>query len=208
MNRLDINWKPTRYRSRHPSWAGHDLVVLPHMGYLICNGMVWSRWSWSDFAPSETGEIRKMHTLNEMINPQVIHEKHEIYMYQCPALGKHRRTVGLRGLSCEIDTISDIQSGYYNVHEDIMHHAWSRQLTDCSTYIQSKTRIIQNYFKRRNRSLYLHNIRKIKTLQDVATKLPTEVIKYITELFVKNPNISDMTNRKQHPLMLMIETNL
>ena len=110
------------------------------------------------------------------------------------------------GLSCEIDTISDIQAGYYNVHEVTMHHAWSRQLTDCSTYIQSKTRIIQNLFKRRNRSLYLHNIRKLRMFQDVASKLPTDVIKYITVLFVKNLNISDMVD--QHPPMLTIETGL
>ena len=168
--------------------------------------MVWSRWCWSDFAPSETGQIRKMHSLNEMIYHQVIHEKREIYLFQCPALEKHRRTIGLGGLSCEIDTISDIQAGYYNIHEVTMHHRWSRQLTDCSTYIQSKTRIIQNLFRRRNRSLYLHNIRKLKMFQDVASKLPTDVIKYITVLFVKNLNISDMVD--QHPPMLTIETGL
>ena len=197
MNRVEINWKPTRYRSRHQSWAGHDLVVLPHMGYLICNGKVWSCWCWS-------GEIHKMHSLNEMIYHQVIHDQREIYMHQCPALGKHRRTIGLRGLSCEIDTTSDIQAGYYDVHEVTMHHAWSRQLTDCSAYIHSKTRIIQNLFRRRRIPFYLQNIRKIKTFQDVASYLTMDVIKHITESFVKSLDTSNV----QHPQMLTIETEL
>ena len=209
MNRLEINWKPTRYRSRHPCWAGHDLVVLPHMGYLICNDTIWTRVSPFDFEESADGVISKIHSLSETINKEVIDKKREIRVRRTPAFRIYKRTIGLWKLECEIDTVCDIETGIYDAQEDIMHTPFtSRAITDCSIFILSKIRIIQNLFKRRGISLYLHNIRKLKMFQDVASKLPTEVIKYITELFVKNLNISNTINQNQHPPMLTIETEL
>jgi hypothetical protein len=162
-----------------------------------------------DFEESGDGVISKIHSLNETINEEVIDKKREIRVRRTPAFRIYKRTIGLWKLECEIDTVCDIETGIYDAQEDIMHTPFtSRAITDCSIFILSKIRIIQNLFKRRGISLYLHNIRKLKMFQDVASKLPTEVIKYITELFVKNLNISNTINRNQHPPMLTIETEL
>jgi hypothetical protein len=108
------------------------------------------------------------------------------------------------GLSIETDTIWDIVTGFYDVREDTMHTCeWSRSITDCSAFVQSKIRIIQNLFRRRRIPFYLRNIRKIKAFQDVTSYLPVDVIKYITELFVES---LDTSNMLQHPPMLTIET--
>jgi hypothetical protein len=179
------------------------------MGYLICNDTIWTRVSHFDFEESGDGVIRKIHSLNETINEEVIDKKRELCVRRTPANRIYKRTIGLWKVECEIDTLCDIQTGIYDAQEDIMHTPFtSRQITDCSMFVLSNIRIIQNLFKRRGISLYLHNIRKLKMFQDVASKLPTEVIKYITELFVKNLNISNMINRNQQPPMLTIETEL
>ncbi len=159
-----------------------------------------------DFEKSGDGKIRKIHSLNEMINAEVIDKKRELCVRRTPAFEVYKRTIGLWKLECEIDTLCYIETGIYDAREDMMHTpVTSRQITDCSMFVLSNIRIIQNLFKRRAISLCLHNIRKLKMFQDVASKLPTELIKYITELFVKNLNKSDI----QHlSAMLTIETEL
>jgi hypothetical protein len=209
MNRLENDWKPTRYRSRHPCWGGSDLVVLPHMGYMICNGVVWTRCHPYDWQDRVDGEIHSIHSLREMIKYQVIHEGHEIFVCRRPAFAlNRRRIIGLRGLFCEIEGACNIRSGFYDVHEDTMHTRWSTAITDCSAFIQSKTRIIQRLFRRRRTPVHMWNIRKIKTFQDSVSCLPIDVIKHITESFVKSLDSSHGLDRNQYSEMLTIETEL
>ena len=129
---LEMNWKQTRYRSRHPCWAGCDIIFLPHMSYLICNGMIWTRLSHLDFEESADGEIRRIHLLSELINKEVIQNKREIFVRRTQCRILHKRRIGLMGLSIETDTIWDIVTGIYDVREDTVHTCeWSRSITDC-----------------------------------------------------------------------------
>ncbi len=207
MNRLEIDWKPTRYRSRHPCWAGGDLVFLPHMSYLICNGMIWcQRLSPFDFQVSADGEVHRINVLSELINKEVIHKKHEIFLRRTQCRLWHKMRIGLMGLSIETDNYWDILTGFHDEQEDTMHPTWSRQLTDCSAFVHSKIRIIQRLFRRRRTPVHMWNIRKIKTFQDVACYFPIDVIKHVTESFVESLASSNVLKQNQHPPMLTIET--
>ncbi len=164
----------------------------------ICNGVIWTRLHPCDFQMSDCGEIRKIHSLNEMINHQVIHEGREIFVTRGPAFAIHRsRRTRFWGLFCEIATVCDIHAGSCDDHGNILHHAWSRQITDCSAFVQSKTRIIQRLFRRHRMPVHMRNIRKIKTFQDSVSCLPIDVIKHITESFVKSLDSSDVLDRNQ-----------
>ena len=172
------------------------------MGYLICNGVIWTRLHPYDWEDKGDGEICKIHTLNEMINKQVIHEGREIFVRRRSTFAiDRRRLVGLRGLFWETDTFCDIGAGFYDVHEDTMHSLWSWAITDCSGFVQSKTRIIQRLFRRQRMPDRMRNIRKIKAFQDVACYLPIDVIRHVTESFVNSAD-------SQHHPILTIETKI
>jgi hypothetical protein len=159
-----------------------------------------------DFEITPNG-VRKIHSLNETINEDIIQKKREIFICQRFIPVQNWRTIGLRGLSCEINSTWDIQTGYYDIHGDrMLACGWSRQITDCSAFVKSKIRIIQAVFRRHRIPIHLKNIRKIKMFQDVASYLPVDVIKHITESFVKSLYTSK--NVPQCPPMFTIETEL
>jgi hypothetical protein len=174
------------------------------MGYLTCNGVIWTRLSHFDFEESADGEIRRIHTLNEKIRDEVVHKKREIFVTRMPFRAEHERKIGLRGLSCGIDTICEIHTGFYDAREDKAQACWySGQITDCSAFVQSKTRIIQKLFRRRRRPFYLQNIRNIKAFQDAVSCWPTDVVKRIAESYVESQNTSI-----PRTAMLTVETEL
>ena len=209
----DMDWLPTRYRSRHPSWAGSDLVILPHMGYLVCNDKTWSRLSLVDFDPDS---LHKAYSLNARINKGVIDKNHEIFMRCTPIAWTQSHLIGLRNIHCEIDSVCELGTGDYSVHEDRIlsgTYGFRGLIVDCTALLQSKTRIIQKLFRHRrwchSIPIYSQNIRKIKAFQEAVSCLPDDVMETIIELFVKSlDDRSDVINRNKHPSMLVIETEL
>ena len=209
----DMNWLPTRYRSLHPCWAGRDLVVLPHMGYLVCNDRIWSRLFILDFDPDS---FHKAYSLNSRINKEVINKKREIFMKCAPINEPCTHLIGLRNIFCEVNSVCAIQTGDYDVHDNRElpdTYGFGGLIIDCTALFQTKIRIIQRLFRckrwRQFIPIYLQNIKKIKTFQEAVSCLPVDVMENIIELFVTSSlKGSNVINGYKHQPMLTIETEL
>jgi len=206
-----IHWQATQYKSAHPCWNGLHFTVLPHMGYLLWNDMVWSWLSVEDY-DVEAGN--KTHSLNKRINTELIEKKREISMRFTPFHPRQTRKIGLLGLTCEIDKLCYIQTVNYDVNSITSPQTvgFGRQITDCTLLIHSKILVIQRLFRyqrwTRAISLKPSNVEKIKTLQHTLCHLPCDVVDMIIETFLASLGKSNVIKRDENPPMLTIKTEL
>lgn len=182
------------------------------MGYLIWNGMVWSRLCIHDF---DHDLIRKVHSLNERINHELIENKREIFMQCTPIDTKCTRTIGLRKVVCEIDKLYQLQTGDYSVYEnrELPHtYGFGGQITECTLLIHSKTRTIQKLFRhqrwRRSIPVRIQNLSKMRTFQDVMSYIPADVTEFIVGSFLASLENSHVIHGNQRPPVITIETEL
>lgn len=77
LNSTGMQWLLTSYSSPHPSLSGHRLVVLPHMGYVMCNGQVWSYMDPREF---DRNTLSKLRSLNHTLYEEVVNKKRELLL--------------------------------------------------------------------------------------------------------------------------------
>jgi hypothetical protein len=205
-----IHWQVTQYKSVHPCWNGLNFTVLPHMGYLLWNETIWSCLSIEDY---DMKSMCKTHSLIKRLNTELIEKRREISVRSTPLLLRQARKIGLLGLSCEIDKLCYIQTGKYDIQNNItLPMGFGRQITDCTSLMHSRVRVIQRSFRHRRWIRLISrrpsNIEKIKTLQSALFHLPCDVIDMIIDKFLTSLSKSYVINRDEHPPVLTIETEL
>jgi hypothetical protein len=213
-----MQWLLTSYRSPHPSLSGHDVVILPHMGYIMCNGQVWSHL---DLRAFDRSTLCKLTSLNHTLHEEVVHKKREILLvnapFGTPGRMSEQRRIGIRRVYCEIDSLWYIETKDYDMHTDRYYwnphqptSTFNFQIEKCTELIQTCVRRIQRALRHRRwlRSYpnQIQCITRIKAFRICASYLPCDVIDRI-EAHLLRPEGSSF-QRKEHRPMCRIETEL
>jgi hypothetical protein len=211
-----MQWLLTSYSSPHPSLSGHPLVVLPHMGYVMCNGQVWSHLDHREF---DQTTLSKLTSLNHTLYEEVVNKKREVFLvnapFGTPGRLSERRRIGIHRLYCDIDSLwyietkdYDSESGRYYWNPCQKSGTFNFQIEKCTEMIALCVQRIQKLFRHRQwlRSYptQVRYIRHIKTFRNYASHLPCDVIDNIERQLLR----PDLFQRKKDRPMITVETEL
>ena len=211
-----MQWLLTSYSSPHPSLSGHKLIVLPHMGYVMCNRQVWSYLDPREFNHTT---LSKLTSLNHTLYEEVVNKKREVLLvnasFGTPGRSSERRRIGIRRLYCEIDSLwyietkdYDSESGRYYWNPCQKTGTFNFQIEKCTEMIELCVRRIQKLFRHRQwlRSypMQVRCIRHIKTFRICASYLPCDVIDHIEKQLLW----PGLFQRKKDRPMITVETEL
>ena len=209
-----MQWLLTSYSSAHPSLSGHNLVVLPHMGYVMCNGQVWSYLDAREF---DRTTLAKLTSLNHTLYEEVVNKKREVLLvnasFGTPGTLSERRRIGIRPLYCEIDSLWYIETKDYDSGSGRYYcnrfGTFNFQIEKCTDVIELCVRRIQKLFRHRQWLRSFGYIRNINTFRMYASYLPCDVIDHIEKqlllpglfqraLCADRPMITVKTERFKH----------
>ena len=152
-----MQWLLTSYRSPHPSLSGHCLVILPYMGYVMCNEQVWSHFDLREF---DLVSLSKSTSLNHTLYEEVMNKQREVLLVNSSfgTVGKvlERRRIGIRQLYCNIDSLWYIETKDYD--SSTSQYYWNPQhksgtfnfqIEKCTEVVESCIRTIQKFFRHR-----------------------------------------------------------
>jgi hypothetical protein len=149
-----MQWLLTSYSSPHPSLSGHRLVVLQHMGYVMCNRQIWSYMDPREF---DRNTLSKLRSLNHTLYEEVVNKKRELLLVHAssgtPGRLLERRRIGILQLYCEIDSLwyietkdYDFESGRYYWDPRQKSGTFNFQIEKCTEMIEVCIRRIQKLF--------------------------------------------------------------
>jgi hypothetical protein len=192
------------------------LVVLPHMGYVMCNGQVWSYLDAREF---DRSTLAKLTSLNHTLYEEVVNKKREVFLvnasFGTPGTLSERRLIGIRRLYCEIDSLwyietkdYDSRSGRYYCDPCQKSGTYNFQIEKCTDVIELCVRRIQKLFRHRQwlRSypMQVTYIRHIKAFRIYASYLPCDVIDHIEKQLL----LPGLFQRKKDRPMITVKTEL
>lgn len=182
----DKDWEITCYRSLHPCWLGMDIVVLPRMGFLIWNDVVWSYLNIHDF---DLATGKKVFSLNEHLKKEVVGKKREIFMHYGSTGRNLTILIGMRSLFSEINRIWYLQTGEYGRNYMNLEYTlnFDGRIVDCGSVVRGKVMIVQRLFRRKKwemeKGLRSENFRKVRVFKECVRCLPEDVMDCVVGAF-------------------------
>lgn len=193
-------------------------MILPYMGYVMCNEQVWSHFDLREF---DLVTLSKSTSLNHTLYEEVMNKQREVLLVNSSfgTVGKvlERRRIGIRQLYCNIDSLwyietkdYDSSTGQYYWNPQHKSGTFNFQIENCTEVVESCIRTIQKFFRHRRwlRSypMRVRDMMHIKTFRISASSyLPRDVIDCIEKRFLR---LDSLPQRKKYRPMVTIETKL